>query len=53
MNPVDVIISNDGMNLTWYLAIVNDETGNDGAAVVCMSDEVTWQWVATFFKKAG
>jgi hypothetical protein len=30
------------MNLTWYLAIVNDETGNDGAAVVCMSDEVTW-----------
>jgi hypothetical protein len=40
MNPVDVIISNDGMNLT-YLAIVNDETGNDGAAVVCMSDEVT------------
>jgi hypothetical protein len=27
--------------------IVNDETGNDGAAVVCMSGEVT------FFKKAG
>jgi hypothetical protein len=28
MNPIDVIISNDGMNLTSQ-AIVIDETGND------------------------